>query len=125
MDDAVIYFCDADDETISLKYGVEDELDDVADFYKDHFEDNEIVLDDESDKSTRYTAQGRYQDFNFEIKAGAPSGTYEEKVFTTVVKVDIEFVDDSLGSINDLQVNTPAPYTLAKDINRVLATGKL
>ena len=116
MEDAVVYFCDADDETISLKYGVEDELDDVADFYKDHFEDNEIVLDDESDRSSRYTAQGRYKDFEFEIKASAPSGTYEEKVFETIVKVDIEFIDDSLGSISDLQTATPAPYSLAQDI---------
>ena len=116
MDDAVVYFCDADDETISLKYGVEDELDDVADFYKDHFEENDIVLEDESDKSSRYTAKGYYKDFEFEIKVGAPSGTYEEKVFKTVVKVDIEFVDDSLGSINDLQTATPAPYSLAEDI---------
>ena len=27
-------------------------LEDVVDFYMDHFEDNEIVLDSESDKST-------------------------------------------------------------------------
>lgn len=102
-DDAVVYYCDDDENEISIKYGVEDDLDDVADFYKDHFEDIEIELEDETDKSSRYSAEGSYKDFQFKVKVTEPSGDYEEKVFTTIVKVDIEFIDDSLGTVSDIQ----------------------
>lgn len=102
-DDAVVYYFDDDESEISIKYGVKDDLEDVAEFYKDHFENNEIVLEDETDKSTRYSAEGSYNDFKFQVKVTVPSGDYEEKLFTTIVKVDIEFVDDSLGPISDLQ----------------------
>ncbi|MBT3319839.1 MAG: hypothetical protein HN389_08755 [Clostridia bacterium] len=93
MDDAIVYFSEGGDEEITIKYGVSDDLDDVVDFYKDHFEDNDIVLTDESDKSTKYTAEGIYQDFMFEIRVTKPSGEHEEKQFVTTVKVVIEFVD--------------------------------
>ena len=115
MDDAVVYYCESDDETVSVKYGVKESLEDVADFYKDHFDDNDIVLSDESDKSSRYTAEGHYMDFDFEVKASAASGEYEEKVFETVVKIGIEFVDDSLGTISDLQGGGNV-FSLAEDI---------
>ena len=114
MDDAVIFFCDADDDTVSVEYGVEDELDDVADFYKDHFDDNDIVPDDESDKSSRYTAQGSYKDFVFKIRAGAPSGTFEEKLFETVVKIEIEFIEGTVPTPGTAQPGEPA--SLAQDI---------
>ena len=107
MDDAVIYYCESEDDSVSVKYGVKDDLDDVADFYKDFFKDNDIVLESETDKSTRYAADGSYKDFNFKIKATEPSGEYEVKVFKTVVKVDIEFIDDSLGAVSDLQSLIP------------------
>ena len=114
MKDAVIFFCDADDETVSVKYGVEDDLDDVADFYKDHFDDNDIVLDDESDKSSRYTAEGSYKDFVFELRAGSPSGQYEEKLFETVVKIDIEFIEGTVPTPG--VVETEEPASLEQDI---------
>ncbi len=114
MKDAVIFFCDADDETVSVKYGVEDDLDDVADFYKDHFDDNDIVLDDESDKSSRYTAEGSYKDFVFELRAGSPSGQYEEKLFETVVKIDIEFIEGTVPTPGIAETEEPA--SLEQDI---------
>lgn len=93
--DTVVYYCEDDDGSVTIKYGSDDELDDVADFYKDHFENNKIALSDETDKNTRYAAQGSYKDFKFEVKVTEPSGDYEEKVFSTVVKVEIEFIDNT------------------------------
>jgi len=103
MDDALVYSSEADDETITIKYGVADDLDDVVDFYKDHFEDNEIALDDESDRSTKYSAEGFYKNFMFDVRVTKPSGEYEEKVFETTVKIEIEFVEDELGTIDSQQ----------------------
>lgn len=91
FDDAVIYYCEDDDNAITIRFGTQEDLDDVADFYKDFFEDNEIVLDDETDRSTKYKAEGYYKDFYFELKASDPSGEYEEKLFVTTVKIEIEF----------------------------------
>ena len=36
-DDAVIFEYEGDDEEVSIKYGTEDDIDDVIDFYKDYF----------------------------------------------------------------------------------------
>ena len=102
MDDAVVYYCDEDDDEITVKYGVEDDLDDVADFYKDHFDDNDITLDDETDKSTRYAAEGACKDFTFKLRATEPSDEYAKQVFATVVKIEIVFVDEPAEP-------TPAP----------------
>ncbi len=99
MDDAIVYYSDGDDESITIKYGVSDDLDDVVDFYKDHFEDNDIVLDDESDRSTRYNAEGSYKDFMFDVKVTKASGEYEEKVFETTVKIQIEFMEEPISTV--------------------------
>ncbi len=32
-DDAVIYYCDEDEDEITVRYGTSEDLDDVADFY--------------------------------------------------------------------------------------------
>lgn len=106
-DDAVVYYCDNDEQSVTIKYGVDDELDDVADFYKDHFEDKGISLEDETDKSTKYIAEGICIDFSFKIKITEPTGSYEEQVFKTVVKVDINLVHDSLGTADQLKEESP------------------
>lgn len=91
-DDALVYYCKDDDEGVTIKFGTQDGLDDVTDFYKDYFEDSGIVPD-EKDRSTRYAAEGTYKDFQFEIRITKSSGEYEEQVFETVVKIEIEFLD--------------------------------
>lgn len=106
-DDAVVYYCDNDEQSVSIKYGVHDELDDVVDFYKDHFEDKGISLEDETDKSSKYLAEGICMDFSFKIKISEPTGSYEEEVFSTVVKIDIKLVHDSLGTADQLKEESP------------------
>lgn len=92
-DDALVFYCKDDDESVTIKFGTQDDLDDVTDFYKDYFEDSGIVPEDEKDRSTRYAAEGTYKDFQFEIRITKSSGEYEEQVFDTVVKIEIEFLD--------------------------------
>lgn len=93
---AVIYYCDADDNSVTIRYGTEESLYDVVDFYKDHFTEEGIALTDESDKSTRYTAEGAYKDFIFELRASEPSEGYELQLFSTIVRIEIAFVDEAV-----------------------------
>ncbi|MBT3319837.1 MAG: hypothetical protein HN948_02370 [Clostridia bacterium] len=90
-DDALVFYCDKDDSQITVEYGTQDDLDDIADMYKDFFEDNAIIPTNETDKSSKYAAEGDYKDFHWQINASNPSGEYEEQLFITVVKVEIEF----------------------------------
>ena len=94
-DDAVVFAAEEDKDEIEISYGVKDgDVDDVADFYKDHFEDNGIILSKEKDEKDEYEAKGAYEDFEFKISIEEASGKYEEKVFETVVEVKIEFVKE-------------------------------
>ncbi len=99
-DEAIVYFSEEDEGDITIEYGVADDLDDVVDFYKDHFEDNDIVLDSESDKSSKYSAQGFYKNFAFTLKISKPNSGYEEKQFATIVMIEIEFTQDSIGTVD-------------------------
>ncbi|MBT3319836.1 MAG: hypothetical protein HN948_02375 [Clostridia bacterium] len=96
IDDALVYFSDKDADEITVRYGTGEDLDDVADFYRDFFEENEIVLDDESDKSSRYTAKGSHSDFIFKLRASQPTADVEEQLFKTIVKIEIEFIDEPI-----------------------------
>lgn len=91
-EDAVVYYCDKDDDNITIRYGTNEELSAVADFYKAHFENNDITVSDETEKDSRYSAEGVYNNLSFSIKATQASGEYEEKVYTTVVRIKIEFL---------------------------------
>lgn len=95
-DDALVYYSKDDDKSVTIKFGTQDDLDDVAEFYKYYFEDSSIVPEDEKDRSTRYTAEGMYKDFKFEIRATAPSEGYEAQLFNTVVRIEIEFIHETV-----------------------------
>ena len=93
-DDAIIFEYEGDDEEVSIKYGTEDDIDDVIDFNKDYFEDESIMLENEEEDKDEYTAEGYYEDFFFEINAEEASGDIEEKLFSTVVEVNIEYLSE-------------------------------
>lgn len=91
-DDAVIYYCDKDDNDVTIRYGTNEELSTVIEFYKSLFEERQITVDDERESDSRYIAEGLLGNFSFSIKATEASGEYEEKLYTTVVRVKIEFL---------------------------------
>ena len=93
-DDAVIFEYEGDDNEVTIKYGTEDEVDDIIEFYQEYFEDESIILDEEEEDKDEYNAQGFYEDFLFEIEVEEAKGDTEEKVFSTVVEVAIEFLSD-------------------------------
>ena len=66
-------------------------MEDVIDFYKEYFEEEGIILDNEEEDKDEYIAEGFFEDFLFEITVGEAKGDNEEKVFSTVVEVNIEF----------------------------------
>ena len=92
-DDAVVFECEADDEEAQIAYGVIDgDVDDVMDFYQDYFQDEGITLTKEKEDKDEYSARGSYKDFEFKISVEEAKGKYEEKVFETVVEVEIEYI---------------------------------
>ncbi len=88
-DDALVFEADEDDEEITLKYGSEDELDDLIDFYEDLFDDKEMTIDEAEEGRDDYHAEGRGDGFKFEIDIEQASGDYETRVFKTVVEIEI------------------------------------
>jgi len=93
-DDAIVYEYEDDEDEVTIMYGTEDDVDDIIEFYQDYFEDEDIALTDENEEDDEYSASGFYEDFDFEIEASEAKGENEEKVFSTIVEVTIEFLSD-------------------------------
>jgi len=93
-DDAIIFEYEGDDEEVTIKYGTEDDVEDVMEFYQDYFEEEAIVLDEEAEDDGEYSAEGFFEDFLFEISVEEAKGDIEEKVFSAVAEVTIKFLTD-------------------------------
>lgn len=91
MEDAVVFYCDNDEDSFTIKYGSDEEVSAVTDFYKTLFDENQVVLSDEDETSSRYTAEGVYKDFSFSVKAYIAADKNEKRVYTTIVKVNLEY----------------------------------
>ncbi len=103
-DDALVFEADEEeDEEITLKYGSEDELDDLIDFYEDMFDDNELTVDETDEGKDDYHAEGSGDGFKFEIDIEEASGDYETRVFKTVVEVTIEFYEVGEETLQNMQ----------------------
>ena len=102
-DDAIVFDQEDDDEEISITYGVEDEIDDVIDFYEELFEDNELTIEDADEGKDDYYAKGSGDGFKFEVTVEEASGKYEERAFATVVEVNIEFYSMGEETLQNLQ----------------------
>ena len=83
------YDYDEDDEECEITYGVTDDVDDVADFYKELFEDEDYTVVDESDDKDEYKCEGYIDDVYFEIEAEEASRD-EAKYFECVVTVETQ-----------------------------------
>lgn len=103
-DDAIVYEVEEEkDEEIVLKYGTEDEMDDVIDFYKDLFEDVPLAVNEQEDNKDEFYAEGYGDGFKFEVTVEEPSGDYEERAFATVVEVYIELLEVGELTLEKLQ----------------------
>ncbi len=86
-----------DDDFIELSYGSEDDVNDVADYYNELFDENEdafIIREIKTDDDSYY-AEGIIIDdvVKFEIEVEEPRGKYEEKLFVSETKIVIEPID--------------------------------
>ncbi len=89
--DAVIFKQDESEDEISLNYGVLDELDEVIGFYDDILTDNGLTVEESDDSRNEYYAKGIGSGYKFEIYASLAEGGYEQRAFSTVVEITIEF----------------------------------
>ncbi|MCK5129623.1 MAG: hypothetical protein KAQ68_07215 [Clostridiales bacterium] len=98
-DDAIVFSYEEDDDgEVTLEAGTEDDVDDVADFYKDLFEDeadNFIIISQKEDKD-EYSANGIIidEELQFEIEVTEAKGKYEEKLFSAEMEITIEPADE-------------------------------
>lgn len=93
-DGAIVFEYEDDDDEVTIKYGTEDDVDDVIEFYQDFFDDEGITLSDEEQDDDEYSAAGFYEDFDFQIEVEEAKGENEEKVFSVVVEVAINLLSD-------------------------------
>ena len=111
MDDAIVYYSEDDNGEIMIKYGVSGQsVDDIKDFYQDYFDDNDFYIDEDEDDN-EYTASGSYFGFNFKLDAKTPRSENEQKAFTAIVKIEVNFfeedaltVEQGLGYENDTEI---------------------
>ena len=125
-DDAIIFEYEEDDDEVTIKYGTEDDVDDVMDFYQDYFKDEEIALDKEDQDKDEYQAIGFYEDFLFEIDVEEARGKNEEKVFNAVVEVEIEFlskkeIEDRSQATREIMLSNARIIISSVEANNALA----
>lgn len=102
-EDAIVFESEDDDEGIELKYGTTDEIEDVIDYYEDLFDDNDLAMDEIEEDNDEFMAQGKGEGFKFEVKAKPAKGDYEERAFTTVVEVIIEYYEMGEETLSKMQ----------------------
>ena len=116
-DDATVFEVDEDDEEIKLTYGTEDDMDDVIDFFEDLFEDNDLIIDEQEDDKDEFYAKGSGDGFEFEIEAAEAKGDPEERLFKTVVEVNVEFTESAdVPVLNPQETAKPAENNLIDNV---------
>jgi hypothetical protein len=111
MDEAIVYYSEDDNGEIMIKYGVSGQsVDDIKDFYQDYFDDNDFYIDEDEDDN-EYTASGSYYGFNFKLDAKNPRSDNEQKAFTAIVRIEVNFfeedgltVEQGLGYEEDTEI---------------------
>lgn len=100
-DDAIVFSYEEDeDDKVSLEFGSTDDIDDISDFYKDLFKDNNdnFIIKSEKDKRDRYRVSGYIVDecMKFKIDIKEASGKYEEKLYESEAEVDVELISQNI-----------------------------
>ncbi len=87
---AIVYDYEEDEDNIVLKFGSKSNFDDVTKFYMDYFEDNEIYLSNEKDRSKSYLADGEQGFYEFNLTIENPSGKWEERLFLSTAEIELK-----------------------------------
>ncbi len=111
--EVIVYDFDPSEKDISLKAGSTDDMDDVVDFYMDYFDDNDIQLLTEKDRSSEYIAEGISGYYEFKLIVETPSGEWEERLYASSIdlklkKVNIPNKDELKDYINQVEEDLAA-----------------
>ncbi len=106
-DDAIVFDeFNAFDEAVLL-CGSEDDFDDIVDFYKSFFEDNEITLSEEIEDRDEYYAAGVFEGFRFRVKIAEPDGEYIEDLFENIITLSTVEVNEETDAVEASPTPTP------------------
>ncbi len=97
-------------DEIILTLGTEDDIDDVIDFYRDFFEENEIGLIEESEEKDEYYASGIFEGYEFKIKIEEADGEYIEDLFESIIYISAkETKEEAIKSVSPTPSATTSP----------------
>lgn len=103
-DDAIIYdYENNEDQEHEVYAGTKDTVSDVAEFYSDFFDDEDIKLDSEKRSSSLYTAKGLFGGWMFEVIVAKPSTTSDKRLYNAMI--EIYAVSTAAGAKVDAPVN--------------------
>lgn len=88
-DDAIVFSYKEKSDEWRIEYGTKDDVDDVADFYKEEFEDKNYIITKEFEDKDEYSVEGETDDYTFDIEIEEASGD-EADYFDTVVSIKVE-----------------------------------
>ncbi len=100
-DDAIVFSYEMKGDKCKIKYGSEDDVDDIMEFYQDEFEDEDYSIFGEDIDDDEYSVEGIIDDITFEIEVEEAKRDKEEKYFDTVVEVEIIFDSNDYAKAND------------------------
>ena len=88
------------DDEWRIKYGTTDDVDDVADFYKDLFKKADYIVTDEKEDKDKYSVEGITDNYGFEIEIEEASGD-EADFFDTTVDITVESLTNETDIVNE------------------------
>ena len=100
--DGVIFESEEKDDEITLVYGVEDDLDDIIEYYNDLMQSLQLICNEENESRNEYHAEGIGCCYEFEIEA-RESEDKEKRYYDTVVEVAVEFNEERIELMENLQ----------------------
>lgn len=108
-DDAVVYSFDGDKNVCEIEYGTNGKIDDISEFYREEFEDEDYtILNISDEKDDEFHAEGYIDDIYFEIKAEEASGEPED-YFESTVTVKIEEYTSEEIEQSETEEKNPEP----------------
>ena len=88
--------------------GSEDDFDDIVDFYKEFFQDNEITLLEEDEGRDEYYARGVFEGYEFKLKIAEPEDEYAGELFQNVITLLTRELKE-VERVDMAETPTPAP----------------
>ncbi|MCK5129532.1 MAG: hypothetical protein KAQ68_06760 [Clostridiales bacterium] len=112
-DDAIVYDSRVQFGDIVLSCGTTDDIDDIIDFYRDFFEDNGIILDEETEDRDEYCAKGISEEYSFKVQVEEADGEIIEDIFEYIILLSITPLTDE--ELNNVQ-QTPPQETATPEV---------